>query len=332
MPSPVTHHDQFILIGDMPMPVIAADIPDQWQTAAVSKGFRIAARIVNRYHVALCCDTCGELTQTRAFVLMNHQPSCAPCLARRQAAAARAAGLHLLARCPVNRHYAHYRAPCGHEQRRQFGFVDRIACGEVTLRCATCLDARDAAEAAARGWQLMGPDQVGRANYRLYRHAQGCGAEQAVARVNMASGRFTCHACGENWLSAPSSLYLLEITLPDGTELVKLGFSRDAHSRLFHQLLLDKTVAARVARVLPMPSGLIALRREKHLHSILAVEQALARVPAAIFAGALKVKTEVYQPTAAARIHALLDAEAARLASRRSACSTLRRRPPRRAA
>jgi hypothetical protein len=36
----------------------------------------------------------------------------------------------------------------------------------------------------------------------------------------MQTGRFTCHTCGEGWLSAPSSLYLLEFTLPDGTALV----------------------------------------------------------------------------------------------------------------
>lgn len=330
MPSPVMPHDQFLSIAGIPVPTIAADIPEQWQAAARAKGFRIAGRVVDRYHLALCCDACGELTRTKVFVLMNNRPTCAPCLARRQAEVARAAGLVLVARCPLNRHYAHYRAACGHEQRRQFGFVERVARGDVDLRCDICLSAREAAEAAARGWQLLGPDPKGRVNYRLYRHADGCGAEQAVARVNMASGRFTCHACDETWLSAPSSIYLLEVILRDGTALVKLGFSRDAHSRLFHQILLDKTITARVVRVVPMPSGLIALRREKRLHGILAAELPQARVPVETFRGALKVKTEIYWPVAAARIHALLDTEVARLATRRPRRSAARGTPRRR--
>jgi hypothetical protein len=305
-----------IRIGGRAVPIFPTAIPAQWQEAARAKGFRIAARIVDRYHVALCCDTCGDLTKTRAFVLMSHQPTCAPCLERRLAATAQAAGLTLVTRCPKDRHYAHYLAECGHEQRRQFGFVERVARGEVELRCDRCFQARDATDAAERGWQLIGPDPAGRADYRFYRHVAGCGAEQPVARVNVQTGRFTCHGCGEGWLSAPSTIYLMQLTLPDGTDLVKLGFSRDAHSRLFHQLLRDRAISARVARVVPMPSGLTALRREKFLHKILAAELPQARVPTQIFAGALKIKSEIYWPTAAERIHALLDAEAARLATR----------------
>jgi hypothetical protein len=77
-----------------------------------------------------------------------------------------------------------------------------------------------------------------------------------------------------------------------------------------------------------MPSGLVALRREKRLHGILATELPQARVPIATFAGVLKVKTEIYWPVAAARIHALLDTEVARLTNRRrsAARGTPRRR------
>ncbi len=303
----------YLVISDKSETIYRRAVPAQWRDAATRKGFEIAARVGDRYHVALRCKTCGGLTKTRAFVLMNNQPICGPCLSARQRSTARQAGLTMLRRDPRDRHYAYYRASCGHELRRQFELVERAARGEVAARCEICLGRRDDLTAGQRGWALRGADPAGRANYRLYQH-RICGTAQAVARANMATGRFTCQGCGQGWSREPSSIYLLQITLGDGTRLLKLGFSRDADSRAAFQLRRDPAVEIEVLRVVQFPSGREALRREQRLHAIIREELPIMVVPPELFADALKVSSEVYFPAVRARIDELLDAEEARIA------------------
>ena len=58
-----------IRIGDTEYPVYDAPLPDTWVRAATEKGYRVAARVIDRYHVALACELCGTLNKTRAFTL-----------------------------------------------------------------------------------------------------------------------------------------------------------------------------------------------------------------------------------------------------------------------
>ncbi|ETD87295.1 hypothetical protein U713_17020 [Rhodobacter capsulatus YW2] len=109
-------------------------------------------------------------------------------------------------------------------------------------------------------------------------------------------------------------IYLLEITLPGGANLLKLGHSRDPDSRLHHQLIADDSVQGAVRRVVPMPNGLMAQRAERRLHAVVRNTLPISIVPRDLYEGYLRVKSEIYYPAASGLIHDLLDATARRYA------------------
>ncbi len=172
-----------LMIHGVPEQIMPGALHPQWVEAARAKGFELVARVRNRYNLALRCKTCGELVRKAVYVLMtSDRPLCAHCLENAWAKTAEAAGLRLLRRDPGTTQYAFYLAPCGHEIRRQFEFVRRIARGEVKHRCEICHAAREAAEAAARDWELMSADPEGDRGYRLYPpHRRIQVAEKALA-------------------------------------------------------------------------------------------------------------------------------------------------------
>ena len=292
----------------------AGPILPHWEAAAQARGVTIVARVVDRLHVALRCDTCGGLWVSRVSVVLGYQPLCPHCIDDARLNSAARADVDFQRRDPADRHYAYYLASCGHEVRRQIHRVAKVASGPQSLRCETCLAERDAKVATRRGWELIGPDPHGNANYRIYRH-HACGHEQAIARINMLTGRVTCHGCGVSWLKAPNAVYLMGITLPGGTDVIKLGHSRDPASRLDHQLLAAPDVQGIVRRVVPMPSGLDAQRAERRLHAIVRHTLPIAVVPRDLYEGYLRVKSEIYYPAASGLIHDLLDATARRYAA-----------------
>lgn len=269
-------------------------IPERWQAIASRKGYHIAGRIRDRYHLALRCTVCGHLQATRIYTLTSAQPQCPNCMTARLEADAEAAGVMHLHRDPDHRHYSHYRAPCGHQLRRQHEIVRRAAAGRTGLRCETCHARAEAAEAEARGWQLIGPDPEGDPSYRLYAHARGCRAVQRIARVNMQTGRFGCHRCGEGWCAAPSALYAMAFTLASGRELVKFGYSRDPESRLLHQLRIDPEMPCELLCTVPMASGQAALRIEKRLHARLRRCYPEAVIDPQHYRHAIRVRSEIY--------------------------------------
>lgn len=288
-------------------------IRPQWQAAARAKGFRITARIRDRYHLALRCRTCGATHASRIYTLMSAQPQCPACQLARLEAEARAAGLTHLHRDPDERHYSTYRAACGHRLRRQHEIVRRVGAEATGLRCETCHAAREADEARARNWRLMGPDPEGDPSYRLYRH--GCGQVQRVARANMQTGRFDCAGCGPGWAAAPSHLYAMGFTLENGRALVKLGYARDPESRLAHQLVIDRRMPAAILRTVPVASGHDAIRIEKGLHARLRRAHPEAVVDPACYAGKIRVGSEIYEASLTPVILALLEAVAAEAAA-----------------
>ncbi|WP_444455253.1 GIY-YIG nuclease family protein [Rhodobacter capsulatus] len=303
-----------VVIDGVRIPRHPGEVHPHWQLAARSRGATIVARVVDRLHVALRCDTCGGIWVSRVSVVLGYQPLCPHCLTRGREGNAEQAELTWLRRDPADRHYAYYLASCGHEVRRQIHRVAKVASGPQSLRCETCLMQHDAQTAIKRGWELIGPDPHGNTNYRIYRHV-GCGHEQQIARINMVTGRVTCHGCGVSWLKAPNAVYLMGITLPGGTDVIKLGHSRDPASRLDHQLLAAPDVQGIVRRVVPMPSGLDAQRAERRLHAIVRHTLPIAVVPRDLYEGYLRVKSEIYYPAASGLIHDLLDATARRYAA-----------------
>lgn len=285
----------------------------RWHEAAEAKGFGILQRIRDRYHLLLACQTCGRTHASKIFVLMNSQPQCPHCIQDRWQADAAAAGFQWAGRDPEDRHYGFYIADCGHRLRRQFEMVKRAAEGVCGLRCEACHSRKEQAEAEAQGWELAGPDPDGDPNYRLYRHPH-CGHEQRVARANMQTGRFGCGRCGKDWPAAPSHLYAMQFKLPNGAQLVKLGFSRNPGSRLRHQLLKHRGLEARILMTVPMPSGQLALQAEKRLHAELQADHPDQIAPPELYRDALRVRSEIYFPQAARTILQMLGAIKARSA------------------
>lgn len=288
-----TNSPTTMTINDISMPIFTGVVKLDWIKAAEAKGFSFVARIVDRLHFALQCQTCGELNKVKRFTLMTAQPLCQSCITRERSEDAQAAGLEFLHRDEANRHYGAFLASCGHELRRQFALIKRVVAGETGIRCEACLAAADANEAATRGWELLGPDPQGNPNYRHYRHGD-CGHEQRVARANMQSGRFGCGGCGVEWPAAPSYLYAMRFTLSNGRELVKLGFSRDPESRLRHQLQRDPAMPCSILREIAVPTGQDAIGIEKRLHAELRRAHSDCVVDPAAYCDQIRVKSEIY--------------------------------------
>ncbi len=295
-------------IGDTDYPVHDAPLPGTWVCAALEKGYRLAARVIDRYHVALECQVCGTLNLARAFTLNKCRPVCKGCQFRKRQEEAQSVGLVYLGRDPDDPHYGRYRVTdCGHEIRRQFELIKRAIDGTTGVRCEICHRAREEEEACARGWRLVGPDPDGEPNYRLYVHEDGCGATQRIARVNMQTGRFACGTCGDVWSAKPSALYLMRFAAPDRSPVLKLGMSRDPDSRMRHQLGLPDHVEAGILRIVPMETGRAALVAEKRLHGELRRDYPGAVVPPEEFSDYLRVVSEIYDASLEPVILEMLD-------------------------
>lgn len=307
MTNHIPHLPRNYSIGSRIWTAVDMPILPEWHETARRKGFTIEDRIVDRFHLALTCHTCNGLNRVRIFTLQNCQPLCKTCLQRRREAIAERAGMTFLRCDPADNQYAFYRMACGHEVRRQFGLAQRVAGGDHGLRCPVCHLEREQDEAATKGWELIGPDTAEDTRYRLYRHAEGCGKTQRIARANMQTGRFDCQHCGEQWSAAPSFLYLMRFTLPGGEVVVKLGFARKPASRLNYQILIDKTLPAELLRVVPIATGHRACQIEKRLHMQLRHRFPGTVVPSKRFAGLLNIRSEIYAGTLLPHLHDALD-------------------------
>ncbi|REF73507.1 hypothetical protein [Paracoccus versutus] len=304
LPSHALHH--LLSVSDLPLVIYPGKMHAHWAEAARAKGFDLIARVRDRLHVALRCQTCGGVHVARHFVVMNAQPLCPHCIEARWRETALAAGLTWLGRDPDHRHYGRYLLPCDHEVRRQFSFVERVASGEVAPRCETCLVHREEAEALRFGWMRLGRDPQGNPNYRLYRHS--CGHEQRIARANLQWGQCDCAGCGQSWTAKPSYIYLLDIRHP-GTRrhYLKLGYSSHPLKRHKHQLGLPKDAEVEVGRVVAMPTGHDACAREKAAHAELRRLYPEAVVPNPEYADIMNVVSEIYRPEALAILQKTLD-------------------------
>lgn len=281
-------------------------VPESWKSMAQEKGFRIHRRIRDRLHLALECMACGSLTAHKVFTLRTAQPRCGGCAEAERVAQARDAGLIFLRRDRKDRHYALYRAKCGHVVKRQFAFVNRIAAGLTDAQCGRCLIEREKDEARKQGWERLRRDPAGNANYRQYRHR--CGQVQRIARANLQWGQCDCSRCGRTWAAKPSFIYLLSIEFTNGMpQLIKLGYSKHPIKRWRHQLKLPKSAKVDVIRIVAMPTGHDACGTEMAAHATLLQQHPELAVPHEVYADVLNVRSEVYWPAAEGVIHTLLD-------------------------
>jgi hypothetical protein len=307
-----------MLVEGVPLAVHRGSLMPGWIAAAEAKGFDIAARVIDRLHLALRCRTCGHVFACRISVLTSTQPICHACLEARRAETAIRAALVYLGRDPGSTAYGFYRARCGHVLRRQYEIIIRVAEGRTGLRCETCFAAREEAIAARRGWTRIGPDPEGNPNYHLYRHA--CGTERRLARANLSWGQVDCPGCGQSWSARESRIYLLDLR-HDGRHFLKLGYSAHPTKRHRHQLGLPNGAAVRVLRELVMPTGAAACAAETRMHRDLCRAFPDAVVPQAEFADMLNVTREIYRPGLRAEIEARLDELAARIEAAPFGCA-----------
>lgn len=293
-------------VSELPLVIHPGEMHAHWAEAARAKGFDLIARVRDRLHVALRCQSCGGIHVTRHSVVMTAQPLCPHCIEARWRATASAAGLTWLGRDPDHRHYGRYLPSCGHQIRRQFTFVERVASGAVAARCETCLVHREEEEALRFGWVRLGCDPQGNPNYRLYRHS--CGHEQRIARANLQWGQCDCAGCGQSWTAKPSYIYLLDIRHP-GTRrhYLKLGYSSHPVKRHKHQLGLPKDALVDVLRVVAMPTGHAACAMEKAAHVDLKRAHPEAVVPHPEYADLMNVVSEIYRSESLSILHDTLD-------------------------
>ena len=260
--------NQTIEVRGVTLPTFAGVIWPAWRAAAKEKGYDIVARVKDRIHLVLRCHSCGALTVVKLFVFMNNKPRCKGCLLDQKLSGAEAAGLTFLRRDPTDRKNAFYLAACGHELKRQFGFITRIGAGEVAARCEICHLDKERTEARVHDWVLLGPDVAGDPNYRIYRHlTDACNHVQRIARSNLHFGRFSCNECGGTWPSEPSYLYLMRFEMPDRGHVLKLGFFNNPIGRLTFQLRLRNNLGAELLREVPMSTGHAAICVEKKFHT-----------------------------------------------------------------
>lgn len=293
-------------VSDLPLIIHPGPIHEHWTEAARDKGFDLIARVRDRLHVALRCQTCGGVHAARHSVVMSAQPLCPHCIEARWRQTALTAGLTWIGRDQDNRHYGRYGLPCGHVSRRQFAFVDRMARGKVAARCNICLIMREEDEAQKVGWVRVGRDPKGNASYRLYRHT--CGHEQRIAVGNMKWGQCDCSGCGQSWTAKPSSIYLLDIRHSGtGRHFLKLGYSAHPLKRHKHQLGLPKDAIVEVLRVVAMPTGHDACACEKAAHSRLKRTHPESLVPHPDYADLMNVASEIYRPESLPLLHETLD-------------------------
>lgn len=293
-------------INNFPWPLHTGDPKPEWIAAAKAKGFTFVARIVDRMHLALECHCCGHINKVRHFALTSTQPLCANCIEQVWQADAQAAGLTYLHRDPAHRHYAIYRMNCGHEVRRQFALIKKVAAGRTGLRCEICHEATEAAEAQVQGWELIGSDPEGDQNYRLYRH-NDCGHKQRFARANVQSQRICCGGCGTHWPAATSYIYAMSFTLENGRELIKMGFSRNPWSRLHHQLVVDSEMPCDILRTVAIPTGREALSLEKRLHAKLQRSHPDLVIDPVVYRDQIRVTSEIYDASLTPVLLAHLD-------------------------
>ncbi|WP_435165490.1 hypothetical protein [Falsirhodobacter sp. 1013] len=295
-----------IAVSDLPLVIHPGPIHEHWTIAARDKGFDLIARVRDRLHVALRCHICGGIHAARHSVVMSAQPLCPHCIEARWRQTALTAGLTWLGRDQDHRHYGRYGLPCGHESRRQFAFVDRMARGEVAARCNICLIMREEDEAQNFGWMRVGRDPKGSASYRVYRHT--CGHEQRIAVANVRWGQCDCAGCGQSWTAKPSYIYLLDIRHPaTGRHVLKVGYSARPVKRHKHQLDLPKDAIVEVLRVVAMPTGHDACASEKAAHARLKRTHPESLVPRQEYVDLMNVSSEVYRPESLPLLHKTLD-------------------------
>ena len=285
-------------------PVFRRALPQHLFAVAQQKGFTLVGRGRRPADLKLRCGQCQQQLQVRRSVLLNNAPQCNHCLWRKRFDDAMAAGATIVAPHHSNHKIATLALSCGHSVERQYGRLSAAAKGGHSVGCAACREARYVAQAQGSGWTLIGPTSRNMSGYRQYRHH--CGHCQDHAIVNIDNMQIDCAGCGETWASKPSHIYLFQIELTDRSVL-KLGYSSNPTRRLRQQLGDAARKTGQILRVIDLETGHAALKAEKRAHHTLRKRHPELVINPSVFADQITTKSEIYAPSAKARILALMD-------------------------
>ena len=303
---PVTDTYYAFPIDRQMYPVFKGKKHKHWTAAARRHGFTLVGRAVDRLHVVLECETCGDATLKRISVVLGHNPECGNCIRKRRERAAVKVGAKLLGPDPEgDRHYGTYLFSCGHVDRRQHLRVEASAAGGHALSCETCTTEQHAAQASEYDWTLIGPSARNDQSYRQYEHE--CGHRQDVSVGNMRVGDVNCAGCGETWTSKPSKIYLLSFKLPN-VPVIKLGYSNNPTFRLRQVQFDPSETRGTLDREIDAGTGHDAICLEKAMHRYIKMHRPELIVERDIFCDHLKTTSEIYHERGRDFISALIDA------------------------
>lgn len=171
---------------------------------------------------------------------------------------ARILGLEYIGASQNNKnHYRRYLLKCGHQKDL---IPQNVRKNQV--QCKQCIFEKFDLIEKSFGLTLI--EKINR-NCNLYR--LNCGHTQSIYKSAILSGEWTCRSCNKTHFDLPSSLYLLEIKSNlDKFVWLKLGYSNNLDLRIKrYNLRSDCTVTKLL--VIPISSGLKAIKFEKQIHS-----------------------------------------------------------------
>ncbi|WP_144055666.1 GIY-YIG nuclease family protein [Octadecabacter antarcticus] len=106
-------------------------------------------------------------------------------------------------------------------------------------------------------------------------------------------------------------MYLFEINLPN-LPVLKFGYSSNPSRRLNNQLGIAKGVQKQILRVIPMPSGKLAVKEETVVHKFVAERHHDLAVPKQVFGDQINTSGEIYYSKAEAILNQQMNDIAAR--------------------
>lgn len=195
---------------------------DKLQTqAATHHSEWISASDRNGYHMYKL--PCGHEQEVDQSAMKKGSFRCQTCLNEQYQELAQTRGLQVVGHGRTSQYKLFRFLNCEHEQEIELSQVRRNL-----FHCKDCNASKLNTEASAAGIQLVGPGH--HTAYRTYKLA--CGHEQEMTTGSVRLRSFMCRTCGNHSWTTPSYLYVIRVTLDDGQNFIKLGYSNNIERRI----------------------------------------------------------------------------------------------------
>lgn len=244
---------------------------EKWQDEANAHGWEWLSQIDSSFSLYRNLN-CGHEQYCRMNNVRVGKVHCGECVLTKFKSEARLVGWQWLEQSSVKGYCLYRHNDCGHVQQNQMGHM-RLG----NVRCDRCQSTKLREEAETQGWTHIG--QIDR-RYGNYRHVS-CGHQQQHASCNMRLGNVVCHGCGESWVTKPSNMYLLRISVDDVCFL-KLGIARDVGVRSGRYGLPERA-NIEIVRTIAYETGKEAYGQEMRIHKTVTDHPAVTRYNASRF-------------------------------------------------